>query len=263
MTEPLGVSPSQTVGPYGSIGLFRELITPRARRPGGSACVPPLRHADRRRRRAGARRDDRDLAGERGRPLRAPRRRPLRARARERVPRLRPLGHAGRALRVRHDQARAGALAGRRDAGAAHRGRRVRARPAQADRDARLLPRRGGRERRRPGALVGSTQRRARRSSPWPRATASASTSGSRGRVTRRSSLFEPPHSGGRALERPAAAEEARCGGSPPRRRRGRRASPARPRRRRGRSARAPVRPACVSSIRMMRPWPGSARRRT
>ncbi|MGZ4282089.1 MAG: protocatechuate 3,4-dioxygenase subunit alpha [Gaiellaceae bacterium] len=26
MTEPLGVSPSQTVGPYGSIGLFRELI---------------------------------------------------------------------------------------------------------------------------------------------------------------------------------------------------------------------------------------------
>ena len=28
MTEQLGLSPSQTVGPYGAIGLFRELITP-------------------------------------------------------------------------------------------------------------------------------------------------------------------------------------------------------------------------------------------
>ena len=69
MTEILGVAPAQTVGPYLSIGLMRDLITPQRRRSGRPAGDPHPRHAHGRRRRAGAGRHDRDLAGERGRPL--------------------------------------------------------------------------------------------------------------------------------------------------------------------------------------------------
>ena len=57
------------------------------------------------------------------------------------------------AVRARHGQARPGPCAGRRHAGAARRRRRPRPRAAEAARDAALLPRRAGGERRRPGAL--------------------------------------------------------------------------------------------------------------
>ena len=85
-----------------------------ARRPGRSAGGADPRHAPRRRRRAGAGRHGRDLAGERCRSLRPPGRRPNGARARGRVPRLRSLRHRRRRhVRVRHRQARA-ACRGRR-----------------------------------------------------------------------------------------------------------------------------------------------------
>ena len=81
----LGLTPSQTVGPYLSIGLLRELVTPHARRPGRPARDPSSAAAARRRRRARAGRDGRDLAGERRGPLRASGRRPRRAGARGRA----------------------------------------------------------------------------------------------------------------------------------------------------------------------------------
>ena len=132
------------------IGLLGGPITNRARRPesirarsasaGGSLDGAGDRVPDG---------HGRDLAGERGRPLRASGRRSRRRPARGRVPRLRPLGHRGRRpLRVRHRQARARAVAGRAAAGAAPRRRRLRPRPAQARRDAHVLPRRGRGERR-------------------------------------------------------------------------------------------------------------------
>ena len=95
MTE-LGLTPSQTVGPYLRIGLLRTLVTTPRRRPGAtrgrSASRPPARRRGRRR----ARRHGRDLAGECGRPLPASGRRRRGRAARGRVPRLRPLRHRGR-----------------------------------------------------------------------------------------------------------------------------------------------------------------------
>ena len=72
MTEtPRRLTPSQTVGPYLSIGLARRDHVA-ARRPERPASDAAPRHAPRRRRRAGPGRHDRDLAGERRRPLRPP-----------------------------------------------------------------------------------------------------------------------------------------------------------------------------------------------
>ena len=97
--------------------------------------------------------------------------------------------HGGRrAVRVRHGEARARAVARRRPAGAARRRRRVRARAPEARRDAALLPRRGGGQRSGSGALVARRRRSARRSSPSRRTAASASTSACRGRRRRHSS---------------------------------------------------------------------------
>ena len=170
MTDPtLLPAPSQTSGPYLSIGLLREHIGSslvRRRRP---ASDPDPRPAPRRQRRSGPGRHGRDLAGERGRPLRAPGGRAHGRSARGGVPRFRPLGDGGRrVVRVRDREAGSSAGPGRRAAGPAPRRPRVRPRAAQAARDAALLPRRGGGERPGPGPLRARRRRSARRSSRSP-----------------------------------------------------------------------------------------------
>ena len=111
MTE-LALTPSQTSGPYrdrllgGPISNRRRRVRSRARS-ASRACSSTARRP-----RTG--RPGRDLAGERGRPLRAPGRRSRGDPARERLHRLRALGHRGRRpLRVRHREARPRAVDGR------------------------------------------------------------------------------------------------------------------------------------------------------
>ncbi len=70
MTE-LGLTPSQTVGPYLAIGLLGGPITIDLVADVGPSRDPHPRRAPRRRGRSRARRHGRGLAGERGRPLRA------------------------------------------------------------------------------------------------------------------------------------------------------------------------------------------------
>ena len=90
MADKLIPTPSQTVGPFFHLGLDRpEWADLTARQPPGRA------HRDRgprprRRRRAGARRADRDVAGQRRRPLRPSRRQAGRQAARPEFPRLWP-----------------------------------------------------------------------------------------------------------------------------------------------------------------------------
>ena len=117
------------------IGLLDELIGPELVPRDHAGRDHDPRAAARRRRRAGARRHDRDLAGGPGGPLRA-------ARASRGFGRLR--APSRRALRVRHREAGRVPCA---DGGlqAPHLvGRRVRARPLEAARDPDLLPGRGG-----------------------------------------------------------------------------------------------------------------------
>ena len=91
MTE-LALTPSQTTGPYLEIGLLGGPISnhlvdesdPRAIRISGVL---------RRRRRSGPGRHDRDLAGERGRPLRASGGRSRGDPLEDRIHRLRAVGH--------------------------------------------------------------------------------------------------------------------------------------------------------------------------
>ena len=71
MTE-LGITPSQTAGPYLRIGLFRTLVTPELVDPGRPAGDPHRGPAARRCGRRRARRDGRDLAGERAGRYRHP-----------------------------------------------------------------------------------------------------------------------------------------------------------------------------------------------
>ena len=139
MTEPLGLTPSQTMGPYGSIGLLRDLVPAVLVDPGDPRAVRirgPLLDG------AGdgvPDGDGRDLAGGR-----------------------RPAGYGTSATfpgfgrsgtdddgRFEFVTVKPGprAVARRRPAGAAHRRRRLRARPPEAGRDAALLPGRGGGER--------------------------------------------------------------------------------------------------------------------
>ena len=188
MTE-LGLTPSQTSGPYLEIGLLGGPISsrlvdesdPRAIRvsgvlldgagdpvPDGLIEIWQANPAGRYAHPA----DDREEH-----------------RARERLLRLRAFGHAGgRSLRARDREAGAGALGGRTAAGAPPPRRRLRTRPPQAGRDAHVLPRRGRSERGGPRAARARAGARGRRSWPGPRTVGSASTSCSRAPGRRRSS---------------------------------------------------------------------------
>ena len=152
MTE-VGLTPSQTVGPYLRDRAPRRPDHEPARRRVGPARDPHLGRPPRRRRRSGPGRHGRDLAGERSRSLRASGGRSRGDPARGRLHRLRALGHRGRRpLRVRHGEARSRSVGGRAAPGAAPPRRRLRARPPEARGDPHVLPRRGERERRGPRA---------------------------------------------------------------------------------------------------------------
>ena len=144
MTERLGLTPSQTAGPYLSIGLLRDLVP--------AALLDP---ADPRTIRIRGRLLDGAGEGVRDGLVeiwQADGDRPLRRRRRSVG--IRPLRHGGRrAVRVRHAEARARRVARRRSPGAARRRRHPRPRAAETGRDAALLPRRGGCERSRPRPL--------------------------------------------------------------------------------------------------------------
>ena len=160
MTEPLGLTPSQTVGPYLSIGFARRRCPVVDRARGRPARNRRSRQVARWSRGSGAGRHGRVLAGERGGALRAPGRYTRRRLPRGRVLGLRPLRHGRRRLvPARHAQAGASARARRAPPGPAHSRRRLRARVAQAPRDPPLLPRRGGGERRRSRALRARRER--------------------------------------------------------------------------------------------------------
>ena len=75
MTE-LGLTPSQTAGPYLRIGLLRNLITTELVDPGDPRAIRIRGRLTDAAGERSARRHGRDLAGERGRPLPAPGRRP-------------------------------------------------------------------------------------------------------------------------------------------------------------------------------------------
>ena len=189
MTE-LGLTPSQTVGPYLGIGLLGGPTTnrlvdesdPRAIRirgvlvdgagdpvPDGMVEIWQANAAGRYAHPA----DDREIA------------------ARGRVHGLRPLGNGGcRALRVHHGEARSRAVGGRPTSGAAPSRGSLRSRPPQARCYAHVLPRRGGGE---------------RRGSRPPRARARGAGDPRRARGGRRASLRHRPPG------RPARRRSSRC----------------------------------------------------
>ena len=155
MTEALGLTPSQTAGPYLSIGLLRELVPTTLVDPGDPRAVRIRGRLL-------------DGAGE-GVPdgmveIWQARRRTGRYgdRGRSRASAARGTQDDG-SLRVRHREARARRLARRRPAGAAHRCRCLRARAAQAGRDTPLLPGRERGERGGSGPLRACRRRSARR----------------------------------------------------------------------------------------------------